>query len=120
MAPLCPFIFSSFLSWELFGQHLAVPEKMNFFWIDHFGNESSDIGNANWVYKQHTTIRQHTLGNYKQMVRDITLDYGMLRYLNGYLNTANSNTITKFCTMEFVIFFNFFVETVSVGARGIG
>ena len=74
----------------LVNQDRSIKEKMNFFWIDHFGNESSDIGNANWVYKQHTTIRQHTLGNYKQMVRDITLDYGMLRYLNGYLNTATA------------------------------
>jgi len=74
----------------LVNQDRSIKEKMNFFWIDHFGNESSDIGNANWVYKQHTTIRQHTLGNYKQMVRDITLDYGMLRYLNGYLNTSTA------------------------------
>lgn len=74
----------------LVNQDRSIKEKMNFFWIDHFGNESSDIGNANWVYKQHTTIRQHTLGNFKQMVRDITLDYGMLRYLNGYLNTATA------------------------------
>ncbi len=74
----------------LVNQDRSIKEKMNFFWIDHFGNESSDIGNANWVYKQHSTIRQHTLGNYKQMVRDITLDYGMLRYLNGYLNTATA------------------------------
>ena len=74
----------------LVNQDRSIKEEMNFFWIDHFGNESSDIGNANWVYKQHTTIRQHTLGNYKQMVRDITLDYGMLRYLNGYLNTATA------------------------------
>ena len=27
------------------------------------------------------------MGNFKQMVRDITFDPGMLRYLNGYLNT---------------------------------
>ncbi len=69
-------------------QDRSIREKMMLMWIDHFGNESNDVGNANWVYKQHTTIRQNCMGNFKQMVRDITVDIAMLRYLNGYLNTA--------------------------------
>ncbi len=72
----------------LINQDRSIREKMIFFWVDHFGNEASDVGNANWVYKQHTAIRLNSLGNYKQMVRDLTVDYAMLRYLNGYLNTA--------------------------------
>ncbi len=71
-------------------QDRSIKEKMMMFWVDHFGNEASDVGNANWVYKQHTTIRQNVLGNFKQMVRDITIDYAMLRYLNGYLNTSTA------------------------------
>lgn len=72
----------------MINQDRSIREKMNFFWIDHFGNESGDVGNTNWIYKQHATIRQNCLGNFKQMVRDITVDIAMLRYLNGYLNTA--------------------------------
>ncbi len=72
----------------LLNQDRSIREKMMLFWVDHFGNEATDVGNANWVYKQHATIRQNCLGNFKQMVKDITLDYAMLRYLNGYLNTA--------------------------------
>jgi uncharacterized protein (DUF1800 family) len=71
-------------------QDRSIKEKMMMFWVDHFGNEASDVGNANWVYKQHTTIRQNVLGNFKQMVRDMTIDYAMLRYLNGYLNTSTA------------------------------
>lgn len=74
----------------LVNQDRSIREKMIFFWTDHFGNEASDVGNANWVYKQHLTIRQNCLGNYKQFVRDMTVDYAMLRYLNGYLNTASA------------------------------
>jgi uncharacterized protein (DUF1800 family) len=82
---------SSYKKWwtgVMINQDRSIKEKMQFFWIDHFGNEAGDVGNANWVYKQHTTIRQNCLGNFKQMVRDMTVDIAMLRYLNGYLNTA--------------------------------
>jgi uncharacterized protein (DUF1800 family) len=72
----------------MLNQDRSIREKMMLFWVDHFGNEASDVGNGNWIYKQHTTIRQNCLGNFKQLVRDITIDVAMLRYLNGYLNTA--------------------------------
>jgi uncharacterized protein (DUF1800 family) len=72
----------------MINQDRSIREKLNMFWIDHFGNESNDVGNANWVYKQHALIRQNALGNFKNLVRDITKDVAMLRYLNGYLNQA--------------------------------
>ena len=84
---------SSYKKWwtgVMINQDRSIKEKMQFFWIDHFGNEAGDVGNANWVYKQHTTIRQNCLGNFKQLVRDMTVDIAMLRYLNGYLNTATA------------------------------
>jgi uncharacterized protein (DUF1800 family) len=72
----------------LINQDRSIREKIIFFWIDHFGNEATDVGNANWMYKQHELVRQFCLGNYKQLVKDMTKDIAMLRYLNGYLNTA--------------------------------
>ncbi|MBP6431506.1 MAG: DUF1800 domain-containing protein [Ferruginibacter sp.] len=74
----------------MLNQDRSIREKMQLFWVDHFGNEASDVGIANWVYKQHNTIRQNVLGNFKQMVKAITIDVSMLRYLNGYLNTATA------------------------------
>ncbi len=74
----------------MINQDRSIKEKMMFLWIDHFGNESGDVGNTNWIYKQHATIRQNCLGNFKQMVKDMTIDVAMLRYLNGYLNTATA------------------------------
>lgn len=74
----------------MLNQDRSIREKMMLFWIDHFGNEAADIGNGNWIYKQHNTIRQNCLGNFKQLVKDITVDVAMLRYLNGYLNTATA------------------------------
>ncbi len=74
----------------MINQDRSIREKMTFLWVDNFGNESNEVGFANLIYKQQTTIRQDCLGNYKQMVKDLTVDMAMLRYLNGYLNTATA------------------------------
>ena len=74
----------------LINQDRSIREKMNMFWINHFGNESADVGYGNWAYMQHSLLRQNGLGNFKQMVDAITKDISMLRYLNGYLNVASA------------------------------
>ena len=84
---------ASYKKWwtgAMINQDRSIREKLVMFWVDHFGNESTDVGNANWVYSQHNLIRQYTLGNFKQMIDAITKDYAMLRYLNGYLNVATA------------------------------
>jgi uncharacterized protein (DUF1800 family) len=75
---------------NLINQGQSIREKMSVFWSDHFGTEMTDIGNGNLAYKHHDLIRQMALGNFKQLVRAITIDPAMLRYLNGYLNTASA------------------------------
>lgn len=84
---------ASYKKWwtgAMINQDRSIREKLIMFLIDHFGNESTDVGNANWVYKQHDLIRQYVLGNFKQLVDAITKDVCMLRYLNGYLNNRNA------------------------------
>lgn len=74
----------------MINQDRSIREKMQLFWVNHFGNEVSDVGYGNWAYKQHDLLRQYSLGNFKQMVDAITKDIMMLRYLNGYLNVASA------------------------------
>ncbi len=74
----------------MINQDRSIREKLQMFWVDHFGNEATDVGNGNWAYMQHNLIRQHALGNFKQMIDAITKDISMLRYLNGYLNVASA------------------------------
>ena len=74
----------------MINQDRSIREKLMLFLIDHFGNETTDIGVSNWTYRQHALIRQYALGNYKELVRNITKDLSMLRYLNGYLNNASA------------------------------
>ncbi|MBK6383309.1 MAG: DUF1800 domain-containing protein [Chitinophagaceae bacterium] len=74
----------------MINQDRSIREKIVMFWVDHFGNETADIGNGNWAYTQQNLIRQYALSNFKQMVDAITKDVMMLRYLNGYLNIASA------------------------------
>ncbi len=84
---------SSFKKWwigVLLNQDRSIREKMTLFWANHFSTEANDIGTAHYVYHHHALLRQNALGNFKQLVKNVTIDAGMLRYLNGYLNTAGA------------------------------
>ncbi len=71
----------------MINQEKNISEKLVLFWHNHFATETTDIGRAIWCYQNNAVIRKNVVGNFKQFVKDITLDTGMLRYLNGYLNT---------------------------------
>lgn len=84
---------NSFKKWWtglMINQDRSIREKLTLFWANHFGTETNDIGVSHYVYKHHALLRQSALGNFKQLIKDVTIDPGMLRYLNGYLNTASA------------------------------
>lgn len=84
---------NSFKKWwagVMLSQDRSIREKLTLFWADHFGTETTTIGNANYVYNHHSLLRQSCLGDFKKLIKDVTIDAGMLRYLNGYLNTATA------------------------------
>ena len=70
----------------MINQERNIREKMTLFWHNHFATETNDLGRMIWAYNYNALCRRNALGNFKQMVREITLDAAMLRYLNGYLN----------------------------------
>lgn len=84
---------ASFKKWWtgiMINQDRSIREKMTLFWANHFGTETNDIGVSHFVYKHNDLLRQSALGNFKQLVKLVTIDEAMLRYLNGYLNTATA------------------------------
>ncbi len=84
---------NSFKSWWtglMLNQGRSIEEKMTLFWHNHFATETSVIGDSRYAYKNNALLRQYALGNFKTLVKEVTLDPGMLRYLNGYLNTKNA------------------------------
>lgn len=80
----------SFKNWwmgQLINQDRNILEKLTLMWHNHFATETDVIGRAIWAYQNNSILRRNALGNFKQFVREITRDTGMLLYQNGYLNT---------------------------------
>lgn len=81
----------SFMWWRtglLTGQDRTIREKMALFWYNHMPNEVFQVFNPrlSWEYDQ--LLRGQCLGNFRQLIHDVTISGSMLIYLNGYLNTA--------------------------------
>jgi uncharacterized protein (DUF1800 family) len=84
---------NSFKSWWfglMLGQPLSIREKMVLFWQNHFVTESNTVDNALFGYRYNVLLRQHALGNFKTLVRAVTAEPAMLRYLNGYASTKKA------------------------------
>ena len=84
---------SSLKSWwigNLIQQTSSVHEKMTLFWHNHFAIESVDVNDARYMYRYYSLLRKYALGNFKDLVLEITKDPAMLRYLNGYQNNKNA------------------------------
>jgi len=80
----------SFKSWWtslMLNQSRNILEKMTLFWSNHFSTETITVNDARYSYTTNALCRQYALGNFKTLTKLITLDPGMLKYLNGYLNT---------------------------------
>ena len=83
----------SFKAWWvslMLDEKLNIGEKMTFFWHNHFATETQGIGIARNMYINNSLLRKNALGNFKTLTKAVTVDVGMLRYLNGDKNTASS------------------------------
>jgi uncharacterized protein (DUF1800 family) len=75
---------------QMINQDRSVREKMTLFWHNHWTAEINVIERPSFAYGYSQLLRGSALGNFKKMVKDVTLNIAMLRYLNGYLNSKNA------------------------------
>lgn len=75
---------------QMLNQEPTIDEKMILFWQNHFSTELSSYQDARMGYKFLELIRKNALGNFKTIVKEITLDPAMLLYLNGNSNTKTA------------------------------
>jgi uncharacterized protein (DUF1800 family) len=64
-----------------------IREKMTLFWHNHFATQTTTVQDSRYLYKHHALLRANCLGNFKDFVKQITIDPAMLVYLNGEQNT---------------------------------
>jgi uncharacterized protein (DUF1800 family) len=74
----------------MINQQQTLREKMVLFWHNHFATETNTVDNPTMIYKHNILLRQYALGNFKAMVRAVTIDAAMLKYLNGNANTKKA------------------------------
>lgn len=71
-------------------QDRTIYEKMIQFYQTILVIEDSVIESANAAFMTQNLYRKYAFGKYKQLLKDISLDPGMLRYLNGNVNTKTA------------------------------
>ena len=72
---------------NIMNQEQSLEEKMLLFWHNHIPIQFYDIFSSNWNYHYLQTLRQHQFGNFKALIKAMTLDRAMLHYLNGQYNS---------------------------------
>jgi hypothetical protein len=69
-------------------KEMHIREKLTLFWHNHF--PISDVNDSRFMYDYSSLLREHGLGNFKELTKKMTIHPAMLRYLNGNQNTRNS------------------------------
>lgn len=64
--------------------------RMTFFWMNHFGIADSKVLDADMMYEYYALIRKHSVGNFKDMIMEITINPAMLIFLDGETNKKNA------------------------------
>ena len=69
-------------------EEVSIAEKMCLFWQNHFAASAGFDTRAAYDYFE--LLRSHALGNFKQLVKDVTINPNMLLFLDGATNTVYS------------------------------
>lgn len=67
----------------------TITEKMTLF-LHSFLPINTDVGDPRYLYNNYMMLRNNCLGNFKTIIKSLSIDPGMLRFLNGYLNQKNA------------------------------
>ena len=90
-ANFAPYRNQSLRAWamlQLFQEGVSVREKLTLFWHNHFA--VSNINDAKFMYRHIALLRSNAWGNFRELVKAVTIDPAMLRFLNGNQNTGNA------------------------------
>jgi uncharacterized protein (DUF1800 family) len=74
----------------LLTEGVSAREKMTLFWHNHFAINTMNINDPKFLYNYINTLRKHAWGNFRDLIKAITIDPAMLRFLNGNQNTKGS------------------------------
>lgn len=90
-----PYRSESLRGWfvnNLFNSRTNITEKMVVFWMNHFGVADGFEHRAQYGYIN--LLYRYALGNFRDLIKEITVDPAMLHFLNGrfnYLDAPDEN-----------------------------
>jgi len=114
-------------SWWL-DQMLSTPtpfaERMTYFWHGHFTSDFRKVTTqAPYIYWQNLTWRKNALGGFRDMLYQVTVDPGMLRYLDLGQSTGrapNENYSRELMELFSMGVGTFTEDDVRAGAKAFG
>ena len=69
----------------LYSPH-PLKEKLTIFWHNHFATSNSKVNNAGFMLEQYSLLNRHALGNFRDLLQDISKDPAMLIWLDTNLS----------------------------------
>lgn len=63
-----------------------LQEKLTLFWHGHFATENDKIGDMRLMWDQNNLFRTNCMGNFRQLVQDMSLQPAMVIYLDNAYN----------------------------------
>ena len=74
----------------LLEEGISLREKMVLFWHNHFVTEMKIVNDPRVIYQYISLFREDPWGSFQELVRKVTINPAMLRYLNGNQNTGKA------------------------------
>ena len=71
-------------------QDSPIVERMTWFWHGHWATSYSKVDEPILMFDQIGKLRKHSLGNFKEMSRELVVDAALIFWLDGQKNTAKA------------------------------
>jgi len=80
------FQWKAFLVQRCFETENPLREKINLFFHNHFVVSLQTVKVPYWIYQHYNSINSHSMGNYKNLVKEMVYSNALIFYLNNQKN----------------------------------
>jgi len=85
--------YNSFKPWwmgQMINQRTHILEKITLFWANHFSTDTNNNNRPKAIFQHYKMLRTYGLGNFRDLLKQVTIDPHMLYFLNGVSNTKTA------------------------------
>ncbi len=73
---------------QIWREGVSIREKLTLFWHNHI--PIAAILDPKFAFRYFNLLRKHAVGNFRELIKEVTIDPAMLRYLDGKYNRASA------------------------------